>query len=211
MPNLSTRPQGAGPERLRMGLTGWGWDPRGGVLTDRGGLWAGPTKTRTQAGSERDPEGEGGAEATHCGYQVLHGPAEPHAAAEAQLQVLQGGTEARGHLDRSHPGDRGLWVLHPPSWLLPSLWRPTSLSTLVRGGTPTKRTDSDQSAHVCAHAPSPLLGTLPGKRIRQRRTFLRPHWWLIGPPGGAALNQQEDYTEPVASCYWSPTVYWSPF
>lgn len=37
--------------------------------------------------------GEGGTEATHCSHQVLQGPAEPHSAAEAQLQVLQEGTE----------------------------------------------------------------------------------------------------------------------
>lgn len=142
----------AGPGK---GLTGWGWDPQGGAVTEGGGLRAGPTETRTRAGSEPDPEGEGGAEATHCGYQVLQGPAEPHTAAEAQLQVLQGGAEARGHLDRSYPGDRGLWGTSPA--LVASALPPGANFSLhsCPWGAPAKRTGSDQCAHTCAHAPSP--------------------------------------------------------
>lgn len=127
----------AGPGR---GLPGPGWDPRdpvvmdGGVGGAGGVLWAGPTKTGTPAGPERDPAGEGRTEATHCGHQVLQGPAEPHSAAEAQLQVLQGGAEARGHLGRSYPGDRGLWGASPalPASALPP--EAFLLSARPRGG-----------------------------------------------------------------------------
>lgn len=139
----------AGPSRIgvgpsRPGSDGWGVGGAGGVL------WAGPTKTGTPAGPERDPAGEGRTEATHCGHQVLQGPAEPHSAAEAQLQVLQRGAEARGHLGRSSPGDRGLWGASPalPASALPP--EAFLLPTRPRGGPRQAHTFRPVCRHLCA-------------------------------------------------------------
>lgn len=77
-------------------------------------------------------------------------------------------------------------VLHPPSWLLPSLPKPTSVSTLARGGVGGwgwgwgQAPDSDQCAHTCAHAPSPLLGTL---RVPRMTDQSKAH---VPPPSLAA-------------------------
>lgn len=145
-----------------------------------------------QKGSERDPEGEGegGAGATHCGYQVLQGPAEPHAAAEALLQVLQGEVEARGHLDSSYPGDGGLWGTS--SALVASALPPEANFSLHscpwrKGG--GAKPQIPTSVHTPVHTSHPhswAREVCPGRRINQRRTFLHSHWWLIGP-GAAPL------------------------
>lgn len=81
-PNLWSSPQGPEPDRR----VGGAWQD-GGRRGEGRGWGCGRGRRR------RDPRerlGWGGAETTHCGHQVLQSPAEPHRAAEAQLQVLQG-------------------------------------------------------------------------------------------------------------------------
>lgn len=190
----------AGPSRIRVGPArpgsdgwgGWGGGWGGGACCGRGRRRPGPP-----AGPERDPAGEGRTEATHCGHQVLQGPAEPHSAAEAQLQVLQGGAEARGHLGRSYPGDRGLRGASPA---LPASALPPE-AFLLSARARAKRTHSDRSAGTCAQ------GVCPGSPIHpQCSRPSAPHRRLTGPRGGAALNKHANCTAPVATSRRSPTV-----
>lgn len=64
---------------------------------------------------------------------------------------------AGGHLDRSYPGARGLWVLSRTILALPSLGRPASLSALSPAEAFAKRTHFDLSAYTLCTRAIPCL------------------------------------------------------
>lgn len=190
----------AGPGQ---GSAEWEWGLRAGA-----GLWAWPSDVCR----ELDPGRERGAEATHCSHEVLQSPAEPHGAAEAHLQVLQGGAE--GSWSPGEAPFRGPRLLGPSPALLASARPPEASSALLptgerRGGGLPPSSLSSLSAHTCAHAPSPRLcmPRVPTGRHHQACT----EWSHTLPPvsdrspgAAAALSQLSQDAD--SACDWLPTV-----
>ena len=168
-------------------------------------MWAWPSYTCR----ELDPGRERGAEATHCSHEVLQSPAEPHGAAEAHLQVLQGGAE--GSWSPGEAPFRGPRLLGPSPALLASARPPEASSALLptgerRGGGLPPSSLSSLSAHTCAHAPSPRLcmPRVPTGRHHQRVQSgpTHSHPCLIVPPGLPPLRVsfRKMQTVPVTGC-----------
>lgn len=124
-------------------------------------------------GGRQDPEGEGRAQATHCGHQVLQGPTEPHSSAETKLQVLQGGAEGSWS-----PGQ----ILHRGERPLGPFTCPLGFCPLSRGQLCGKGLQATLCTLASGNLPSAHIPTSPHTPVHTHHLHACAHGMCAHPP-----------------------------
>lgn len=142
--------RGAWAEQYRIGA-----GPKGQGLEGRGKTVGGPMSLREKAGPK----------SLTVATRYCKVPQSRTVRLKRSSRYCKEEPRAGGHLDRSYPGARGLWVPSPA--LLASALPPEAnfiLRTLSRADPSANSTHSDLSSHTCAHASSRACahGMCPG-------------------------------------------------